>query len=180
VLLRGINVGGRNRLSMADLRDVLAELGCEAVETYVQSGNAAVATDAGNEDLAAALQRAILGRHGFEPAVLVQSAAALESVMAANPFAAETARPTTVHVYFLKGAPVADAIARLEVLRAPEETFELTGSVLYLHAPAGIGRSRLVKNLEAALGTPATGRNWRTIAALAELADRQGGASTSG
>jgi uncharacterized protein (DUF1697 family) len=172
VLLRGINVGGRNRLSMADLRDLLAELDCQDVETYVQSGNAVVRTDAGSDGLAVALQRAILARHGFEPAVLVRSAAELANVIAANPFAAKTALPTTVHVYFLEGTPVADAIARLEALRAPDETFVLTGSAFYLHAPSGIGRSRLVKNLEAALGTPATGRNWRTVEALAQLADR--------
>lgn len=166
-LLRGINVGGRGRLRMTDLRAALTAIGCTDIQTYIQSGNAVVT---GGRDLATALRREIDQRHGFEPVVIVLDADELARVMATNPYAVVgSSRPTSVHVYFLEARPAEDAPARLQALCAPGESFELSGRVLYLHAPEGIGRSRLVKGLDRALGCAATGRNWRTLQTLAKM-----------
>ncbi len=173
ILLRGINVGGRNRLTMGDLRGVLAAIGCTGIRTYVQSGNAVVDSRHTPADLATTLKRELGRTTGIEAAVLTFPASDLAGIMAANPYAAASAQPNTVHVYFLEDPPAEDACRKLDNLRDGRESFVLSGQVLYLHAPDGIGRSRLVKGMERALGTAATGRNWRTMEALAGLADTE-------
>ncbi len=170
LLLRGINVGGRNKLPMADLRACLEALGGTEVETYVQSGNAVVTLSAVLEKtISSRLKTLIEDQHGFEPAVLRVTAAGLQQVIDRNPFPVADTAPTTVHVSFLEASPQPDAAALLDELKADSESYRLDGSVFYLHAPDGIGRSKLAAGAERAFGCAATGRNWRTIRALAEM-----------
>lgn len=172
-LMRGINVGGKNILPMRDLREILGELGCKSVATYIQSGNVVFKSNRKCEALARSISTAIEKRFGFAPFVLVMSAATFEGVAHANPYAAKAVEPKHVHTLFLAG-PAADAdLQRMHERKSSTEEFELTDAAVYLHAPDGIARSKLANEMERHLGVSATGRNQRTVeklrAMLAEI-----------
>lgn len=174
-LLRGINVGGANRLPMAELRDDLDRIGLANVATYIQSGNVvfdSTADDAAEltEEIAAAIEK----HHGFRPRVLVLSAARFREAMEANPFPEAEPEPKTLHLYFLAEQPAGLDVSALEGVASPTERFQLGERVLYLHTPDGFGRSKLASRAEALLGVPATARNWRTVARLREMIEEDG------
>lgn len=170
-LFRGINVGGHNKLPMQDLRDLLASLGCEDVRTYIQSGNAVFRSTREPDGLAKDIAAAVDERFGFRPAVLILGVERFRGIAAANPYRAAEATPAQLHVSFLAETPAAPDLGDLERLKSPSESFELIDNAFYLHAPDGIGRSKLAARVEKALGVEATGRNWRTVTKLLELAD---------
>lgn len=171
LLLRGINVGGRNRLPMGELVELLEALGLEDVDTYIQSGNV-VFRSAGElspglgEEIAAAIE----DRHGFRPRALLLPAEQLDQAAESNPFPAAEAEPKTLHLFFLGDVPEEPDVESLNELRAPSERFHLVDRVLYLHAPDGIGRSKLAARAERHLGVSATARNWRTVEKLRQMA----------
>lgn len=166
-LFRGINVGGRNRLPMADLTALVEELEAADVASYIQSGNlvfrhAATAPD----ELALAIREAVAREHGFEPALLLLSPRAFRAAAEGNPFTEATDHPARLHLGLLESQPPAPDLERLAELAAEDERFRLAGPVFYLHAPAGIGRSKLAANAESAIGVAMTLRNWRTVEAI--------------
>jgi uncharacterized protein (DUF1697 family) len=168
-------VGGSNLLPMKELVALLERLGLENVKTYIQSGNVvfrSAETDAAR--LAGRISAAIQEGHGFEPHVLVLELQELERVAASNPFPEAEAEPKTLHVNFLAAAPADPDLKALEGLKSESERFSLQGNVFYLHAPDGIGRSKLAANVERLLGVPATARNWRTVSKILELAKEDG------
>lgn len=179
-LLRGINVGGRNRVAMADLRRVVAALGHEDVVTYVQSGNVAfTAAAAPPATLAAGLAEKIATELGVRAAVVVVTADALARVIADQPWPDETT-PQHLHVSFrdtpLSGceiAAVAQAERRARDKGSPDEA-AVVGGTLFLHTPNGLGRSELAAQLARLPGAKddrSTMRNWATVLKLRELAD---------
>lgn len=170
-LLRGINVGGHNRLPMKDLVDCLEAAGCSDVSTYIQSGNAVFRhTGLDSAELSGRIGKIIVNAHGFEPRVLVLPVAEFEKVRAANPFPEAIDDPRTLHVAFLADRAEAADFGAMQSCAAASESFALTDSAFYLHAPDGIGRSKLAAKVEQLLGVEATSRNWRTVSKLAELA----------
>jgi uncharacterized protein (DUF1697 family) len=169
-LLRGINVGGKNSLPMQGLRDILATLGCADVQTYIQSGNAVFRCADDRILLGDTLAAAVAKQFGFTPTVLLLSVADYRSILEANPFPAAIDDPKSLHVSFLAATPPEPDLQMLETLKSPTERFELLDKAFYLHAPDGIGRSKLAARVEKCLGVQATGRNWRTASKLAELA----------
>ncbi|MBK9031338.1 MAG: DUF1697 domain-containing protein [Myxococcales bacterium] len=175
ILLRGVNVGGNNKLPMAALAALLTELGCTGVRTYIQSGNAVV--DAGAalaKRLPAALAAAISSRLGLTVPVVVRTAAELAAVTRANPFLARGADPATLHVGFLADAPTAARIAALDHDRSPPDAFAVHGRELYLWLPNGAGKSKLTNAyFDRALATVVTVRNWNTVGKLIELSAQQ-------
>lgn len=177
-LLRGINVGGAGRLPMKELVPVLRGLGLADVKTYLQSGNVVFRWPNGERDvLAARIGHEIRRRFGFEPTVLLKTLDELQAVVDANPFPEAEEAPATLHVYFLEVEPVEPDLEGLDSNRRDTERFVLGGRVFYLHAPEGIGRSKLAARMEKLLGAPATGRNWRSlvrILALAREVDAEG------
>jgi uncharacterized protein (DUF1697 family) len=96
----------------------------------------------------------------------------LARAAAANPYPEACGKPQYLHLWFLVQAPTAAAARSLEGVRAPSERFKVRDRVLYLHAPQGIGRSKLAARAEGLLGVSATARNWRTVTQLLELARR--------
>jgi uncharacterized protein (DUF1697 family) len=165
-LMRGINVGGKNILPMRDLREILGELGCESVATYIQSGNVVFRSRRKSEGLARSISKAIEKRFGFAPFVLVMPAATFEGIADANPYAAKAAEPKHVHTLFLAG-PANDAdLQRMRERKSSTEEFTLTDAAVYLHAPDGIARSKLANEMERHLGVSATARNQRTVEKL--------------
>ena len=171
-LLRGINVGGHNKLSMKALGDTLSSMGLQNIRTYIQSGNVVFSTPRRSAaKLASEVEQQIDDRHGFRPAVLLLSHDELAAAASANPYASVDAEPKTVHMWFLASRPDHPDIAGMNALKSPSEQFALKGAVFYLYAPDGIGRSKLAAKAERLLGVAGTGRNWRTVQKLLELAE---------
>jgi len=186
-LLRGINVGGNNKVPMAELREVVASLGHTGVSTYIQSGNvlftarAGAAADASAEDasaLAAGLEQAIERAFGLRLRVVVLSRAELAQVIGDNPYQAEP-NPKYVHAMFFPAEPgpeVRESVAAAERQAAEKggrDEATVVGRTLFLHTPDGYGRSELAARLARARGPVATGtaRNWATVTKLLALCD---------
>jgi len=169
-LLRGINVGGHNKLPMQDLRDILAALGCEDIKTYIQSGNAVFRSDDDQARLSSKIDAAVAEKFDFTPQVLLLTFDDYQSILSANPFPDAVNNPKSLHVSFLDEIPTAPDLNALNALKSLTENYELVSKAFYLHAPDGIGRSKLAAKVEKCVGVEATGRNWRTTTKLAELA----------
>lgn len=176
-LFRGINVGGKNKLAMKDLRALVSAQGYESVKTYIQSGNMVFqSSKIAAMQFEAKVKKAILKDHGFQPKIMVLSQDQLTAAQAQNPFAEATREPKTLHLYFL-AEPASDAdLECLESLKKDSEHYRLTNAVFYLHAPEGIGRSKLAARVEKALGVAATARNWRSVSKIIDLAASLSGA----
>ena len=171
-LFRGINVGGRNKLPMRALVAVLEDLGLTDVKSYIQSGNAVFHADGvDNAELSDAITTAIQERHGFAPQVLLLGISDLANAIAANPFPEAEVDPKSLHLYFLASLPAEPDLESLAEGQLASEQFALAGMVFYLHAPDGIGRSKLAANVEKAMGVPVTARNWRSVSKILELAE---------
>ena len=170
-LFRGINVVGSNLLPMRELVSILESLGLRDVATYIQSGNAVFRSKASDASrLAAKIRSAIKRARGFEPHVMLLEPTELKQAMEANPFPEAQAEPNKLHLYFLGAVPQKPDLTALERLAAARERCALVGKVFYLHAPDGIGRSKLAAKVEKSLGVPATARNWRTVEQVADMA----------
>ena len=187
-LLRGINVGGRNKVPMADLRQVVASLGHTGVSTYIQSGNVLFSTaDTDSAKLAAALESAIEDRFGIWSSVVVLSRDELAQVLAANPYPDEP-NPKMVHVVFLSAEPPADLLMRISAAesavraKGSRDTVQATGRALFLHTPDGFGTSELAQTVFKIISPPAkskkhglaaTARNWATATKLLSLCEQE-------
>ena len=165
-LLRSINVGGRNKVPMAELRALATSLGLEAVRTYIQSGNLVFRSALPREHLAAMLREAIRGRFELEVPVVLRTHEELVEVEAANPFAeAAATEPKLVAVFFLDGPVEVE-------LHHPTATdpFVARGDVIYVHYPSGSARSKLNQRwFERQTGRTGTARNWRTLGKIIDL-----------
>lgn len=165
LLFRGINVGGKNILPMKDLALLLGKTGCKNVKTYIQSGN--VVTNSTKKP-GAEIYKAIEAKYGFKPDVVVLEKSEFETAIKNNPFQSDEGK--SIHFYFT-GKNFKPDMDRLAGYSSSSEQYEIKGCVFYLHAPDGIGRSKLVANLETCLGVAVTGRNLNTIRKLAEIAE---------
>jgi len=172
-LLRGVNVGGKVKVPMAELRSLLSGLGLEQVATYIQSGNVVFHTGSGAKQVAGRIERAIAEAFGVDVTVLIRTPAQLRTIAEHNPFLADERNPAKLHVVFLRDRPAAGASSRLDPERSPPDRFHLRGRELYLHLPSGAARSKLTNDyLERRLGVRATARNWKTVVKLIELTRR--------
>lgn len=171
-LLRGINVSGRNKIPMAELRALCAEIGWRDVRSYIQSGNLVFAADDAPAQLEAALEAAIAARFGLRIPVIVRAAAAWPGYIAANPFAGESQRePNRVMLCLTKSPPLDDAAARLQERAADGERIAYAGGALWVYYAQGAGRSKLTPALfDRLAGSPVTARNWRTTLTIGDLA----------
>jgi uncharacterized protein (DUF1697 family) len=182
-LLRGINVGGKNKVAMADLRALVGELGHTDVSTYIQSGNVlfTAPADADSGALERAMTEAIAAKLGVTSPVVVVSREELASILAANPYPGEP-DPRRVHAVVLSGPPWPELLTRLDAARAKAaqagsgDEVLADGRTLYLHTPEGFGRSVLAEVLmryvtDRKTGATGTARNWATMTKLLVLCD---------
>lgn len=170
-LFRGINVGGNGSLPMKELVAALEEIGAQKARTYIQSGNAVFeSTEKNVARLSKQLSAEIMRRRGFEPRVHILTLEALAKAIAENPFPEVISDPSSLHLGFLASSPKSPDLKKLSSLRKESERFHLTESVFYLHAPEGVGRSKLAASSEKFLGVPMTDRNWRTVCKVMEMA----------
>ena len=171
--LRAINVGGNSAIPMRGLVSMLEGLGAHQVHTYLQSGNV-VFQSADNDpaQLSRQLAAEINQLHGFEPQTFILSLDALRRAHADCPFSAEAdAEPTSVHLGFFAAKPLQPNIEKMDSLKKDSERFFLGDGVFYLHAPEGVGKSKLAASAEKLLGVPMTMRNWRTVCKVIALAE---------
>ena len=170
-LLRGVNVGGKNRVTMAALVGLFEAAGAVDVRTYIQSGNVLFTSSPDRAaGIAAAVKRGLEADLGVSSPVIVRPARALRLVIDACPF--NDAAPEHLHVMFLRDAPKKAAIAALDPDRSPPDEFIVKGSEIYLRLPNGAARSKLTNSyFDRTLGTVSTARNWRTVRTLAEIAE---------
>jgi uncharacterized protein (DUF1697 family) len=170
-LLRGINIGGKNKLPMKDLIGIFAESGCEDVRSYIQSGNVIFGAAPGiAAELPGLVADRIADRFGYRTPVVLRTAEELAGVIARNPFLGEGCAEDELHVYFLADRPDPDRVARLDPDRSPPDRFSVSGREIYLRLPDGMARTRLTNAyFDAKLATTSTARNWRTVTKLLEL-----------
>lgn len=164
-LLRGINVGGNHKLPMKDLVKAMEKAGYENVQTYIQSGNVVFQSATRPKD---EIGKLIHKAFGFHPEVFVFSMDDFKKIAKKNPFKPDEGK--AVHFFFCDPAPKNVDYALLDSLKAPSEEYKLIGAVFYLHAPDGIGRSKLVEKMGKAFkGINMTARNLNTINKLLEM-----------
>ena len=172
-LLRGINVGGKNKLPMQDLRNLFAAAGCEDVRTYIQSGNVIFrATPSVSQGLPVQITSQIAERFGYRTPVLLRTAEQLRDVIVNNPFLQTGAPEETLHVVFLADLPSPRRVDDLDPRRSPPDAFVVRGQEIYLHLPRGMATTKLTNDyFDSKLATTSTARNWRTVTTLLGLAD---------
>ncbi len=170
-LLRGINVGGKNRLPMKDLSAIFRAAGCSRVETYIQSGNVIFqAPERSASRIPSLVAVAIQERLGLSVPVVTRTAAELQQTVGNNPLLRAGADPETLHVAFLAEQPAAARVAALDLRRSPPDEFVVSGREVYIRCPKGIGGSKLTNAyFDSKLATISTLRNWRTVLKLLEM-----------
>ncbi len=173
LLMRGINVGGRNRLPMADLCALAAGLGLTDATTHLQSGNLLCSGTGTAHDAAALVSDALREELGLEVPVVGRTAAEWETMTDANPLAPLDEDPKKLHVTFLAGVPDRRRVVDLEaeVESMVPDRLAVIGADVFLHCPVSYADTPLQNAfLERRLGQVATTRNWRTVLTLGEMA----------
>jgi uncharacterized protein (DUF1697 family) len=170
-LLRGINVGGKNKLPMKDLVEIFIEAGCESVRTYIQSGNVIFRASPGvSARVSGQITTQIAKNFGYRTPVILRTAEQLRDVISNNPFLKAGAAEDTLHVMFLADLPSHVSVDNLDPDRSPPDTFIVRGQEVYLQLPNGVAGTKLSNNyFDSKLTTTSTGRNWRTVTKLLEL-----------
>jgi uncharacterized protein (DUF1697 family) len=172
VLLRGINLGARNRIAMPELRRVLSDAGYDHVRTYVQSGNVVLSSDEAPDELARECERVIEEAFGLDIDVVVRTRNELAKVVRRNPLGDVATNPKRYQVSFLSEKLDRAKLQELEALAVDSERFVAIGRELYAWHPEGVARSKLWARLAGkGLGVTATARNWTTVTSLLALAD---------
>ena len=169
-LLRGINVGGKNKLPMKDLSEIFLAAGCDQVRTFIQSGNVIFCSSRSAARLPALITSAIAKRFGYQIPVVLRTAEQMTNVLRNNPFLKAGAKEEELHVMFLAGLPNPLRVKELDPDRSPPDRFAVRGQEIYLHLPNGVADSKLTNSyFDSKLVTSSTGRNWRTVTKLCEL-----------
>ena len=172
VLLRGIYIGSRNRISMPELRKAFEDAGYDDVRTYLQSGNVVLSSTASAKEAARDCERLIADRFGLEIAVVARTRSELVKVVDRNPLERVAKDPKRYQVSFLETKPSAKIVRELEEVATAREEVVSIGREIYAWHPAGVARSKLWAKLAGKnLGVTATARNWTTVTKLLELAD---------
>ncbi len=172
-LLRGVNVGGNNKLPMKSLSAFCEAQGCKGVQTYIQSGN--VVFRAGKK-LAAVFSRKlkeqIKEQLGFDTTVILRTCEELRAAAANNPFFKDGVETKFLYVMFLDGAPNLTDVVKINPVCEGDEAFSLRGREIFLYLPFGAGRSKLASyGFDKILRTVGSTRNWQTVQKLISLSE---------
>ncbi len=170
-LLRGINVTGRNKVPMADLRTLCSKNGMTEVETYIASGNLLITAAGSPEEIEKQLEALIEKKFKLTIPVIVRRASAWPAYMKGNPFPeASATEPNAVMLALSRKKPNADALAGLRERAVRGERLEQVGDALWIHFKDGVANSKLAPGLfDRLVGSPVTTRNWRTVVKLGEM-----------
>ncbi len=166
-LLRGINLGSRNRVPMARLREIVEDLGASDVRTYIASGNIVFTSNEPVARLRTKIEHAIESEFNIPIPVSVVTVADLQNVIKRNPYPKAT--PGSLHVAFAVTPLTTADVARLKALDFAHEELTPTRKHVYLHLPAGFGAGVLNREMDKIIGKRVTVRNWRTVETLARM-----------
>jgi uncharacterized protein (DUF1697 family) len=172
-MLRGVNVGGHNKIKMEDLRVLCESLSLQGAQTYVQSGNVVFRSKERNLALLGSrIEDAIERKFGFRPGVLLRTSSELSKVIARNPFAKRRGiEPNKLHVMFLASDPGPEIRDAVLAVKTNGEEVRMDGRELYIYFPNGMGQSKLMPGIERILKKAGTSRNWNTVTKLLEIAE---------
>lgn len=176
-LFRGINVGGKNTVKMADLKHFLADMGCQNVQSYIQSGNVVFDASAGQNELIDKIQEGFARTFGFDSALILRTLEEWTAIITGLPFSekelheAAAAKPDVEHlyVYLAEDRLPTAAIEQLKAAYHGKDAFHIGKREIYLLCYDSIRDSKLAASLSK-LGVPLTARNWKTIEKLHEMA----------
>lgn len=167
-LLRGINVGGKHKVPMAELRQVIAAHDCDGVQSYIQSGNLIFTSAQAASALESVFEKAIKAEFGFTIPVVIRSAASWAQYLSNNPFVEQSDQtPNWVQLLLSKDPPQPDAAEALQARSTRDERFVSIGDAIFSHFPNGIGKSKITSAvMDRCVGSPVTARNWKTVLQL--------------
>lgn len=171
-ILRGINVGGKRKILMADLKALFEGLGLHQPTTYIQSGNVIFDAEEGRTqvELAQAIERAIAEAFGFDVPVILRSPSELEAAVAQNPFCQAGTDIGHLHLAFLSEAPAQSQKEALESMDFGPDRLAVNGKDAFVYCEGKYHESKLTNGfLEQKLKVKATTRNWKTVRKLLEL-----------
>jgi uncharacterized protein (DUF1697 family) len=170
-LLRGINVGGHNKIKMADLKVLLEQLGLQRVQTYIQSGNILFASEASAAELRDQIEQAIQRAYGFTSTVILRTSAELKQLLADCPYQASTPEEgKRIQVTLLLEAADPRVSEVLSAGKNEGDEFQVHGRDIYFLFRQPMLESKLASNVQK-LGATVTSRNWNTMKKLEELAE---------
>lgn len=168
LLFRG--VGGATQLPTAPLRAALTEAGFESVATYINSGNAIVASRLGAKKVVEKVAAICRQNFDFNKAIYAIPSATWDEVIARNPFPDKTEPGNLLAAAWLDSTPEPDSVAELQALSVNGDQFAVVGNVAYLHTPNGFSKSKMAERFDKRIGVPNTARNWHTVLKLQALA----------
>src|SRR5690625_5236551 len=172
-ILRGINVGGKRKIRMSDLKSLCEKLGWKDVETYIQSGNLIFTSDNQNSDLEETLELAIKEKYGFDVPVIVRNSKEFQTSIDNNPFFNKNAEINQLHLTFLKEKPLQEKEMEILTQSYEPDKFKIVGKDIFILCVGKYHRSKLHNNFfERKLNTGATTRNWKTVLKLSELSKK--------
>jgi len=175
-LLRGINVGGRRKILMADLKSLFEKMNFSNIKTYIQSGNIIfdVQRETDTTQLSQNIRRAIKNEFGYDVPVIVRTPEELESALLQHPFSGQTTNHTQLHVTFLSEEPSKENCKKLESYDVKPDKFLIRKKDVFLYCEGKYHTSKLTNDfIEKKLNVNATTRNWRTLKKLAELSEKE-------
>jgi uncharacterized protein (DUF1697 family) len=169
-ILRGINVGGKRKILMADLKSMCEKLGLKDVKTYIQSGNLIFNSDKPNSELENNLEKAITEKYGFDVPVIVRTKKELENSINNNPFFDKDADIKQLHLTFLKEIPSKENMDKILTFNFEPDKFKIDDKDTFIFCAGKYHESKLTNNFfEKQLKIGATTRNWKTVMKLSEL-----------
>jgi uncharacterized protein (DUF1697 family) len=170
-LLRGINVGGKNKLPMRDLAEMFVAAKCSEVKTFIQSGNVIFeATPKISAQIPEIITAQITNRFGHKIPVVLRTKEEFADAISNNPFLKAGTNEEMLYMMFLADMPSAENIAKLDAKRSPPDEFVVRSREIFLRLPNGGARSKLTNAyFDSKLKTVSTARNWRTVTKLLEL-----------
>lgn len=169
-LLCGVNVGGKNRLPMAELRAAASTAGLQHVQTYIQSGNLIFQSPTkSNKALQMLVGDLLQSQFSINTPVMVRRTDELRAIRDANPFKSHTDLGKALQLFVLDSPAEAANLKKIHAIKSESESIDLSDHCFYLLAPDGIGRSKLAANAEKLLGVSTTTRNWRTVNKILDM-----------
>ena len=170
-LLRGINVGGKNKIVMKELKAMYEDLGFKDVITYIQSGNVVFDSKKYSpEKLSKKVSDGIKSKFGFDIPVLTLTKKDINFAFDNNPFIKRGESIEKTLVVFLEKIPPENSEEIISEVKSGNDEFKIADNLIYLFCPDGYGRSKLTHSMfESKLKVKATARNWKTVTKLVEL-----------
>lgn len=169
-ILRGINVGGKRKILMHDLKALCDQLGLEQVQTYIQSGNLIFSSNKENSELEDMLEKSISEKFGFEVPVIVRNLKELETSISKNPFLSKDSDIKQLHLTFLKAHPSQENLEKIQSYNYEPDKFKIEENDVFIFCQGKYHQTKLSNNFfEKKLNVGATTRNWKTVLKLLEL-----------